>query len=92
MVLNIKVFSLAPMKRDPFLTIVQAKQSAFNKKVGEAAIRNLVGTVQIQKAVRGQLVTNSDFTKPASRTARVVKIDLIKFYELVQEVNKLEME
>jgi hypothetical protein len=58
--------------------------------VGEAAIRDLAGTVMIQKADRGQLVTNSDFSMPAIKAAKDAKIDLIKFYDLAHEAEKLE--
>lgn len=88
--IDIKVFSLPPGKKDnPFVTIVQAKQHDPKIKVGESAIRDLVGTVSIQKADRGQLVTNSDFSKPAINAAKVAKVDLIKFYELAQEAKSL---
>lgn len=88
---DIKVFSLPPIKGDPFVTIVQTKQHAPHIKVGESAIRDLAGTVVIQKADRGQLVTNSDFSSPAYKAAKIAKIDLIKFYELAQDVKNLHL-
>ena len=88
--IDIKVFTVPPIMGNPFFTIVQAKQHEPHIKVGEAAIRDLAGTVTIQKADRGHLVTNSDFTMPAVRAAKDAKIDLIKFYDLAHEAKKLE--
>ena len=49
-----------------------------------------MGTIGIQKADKGHLVTNTDFSGPAITEAKGTKIDLIKFYDLTQHAKDLE--
>jgi hypothetical protein len=55
--------------------IIQCK--CYSKKVGVAAVRDLVGVVSDQRANKGILITNAEFTKPALDFAKGNPIELI---------------
>ena len=55
--------------------IIQCKR--YSKKVGVAAVRDLVGVVSDQRANKGILITNAEFTKPALDFAKGNPIELI---------------
>jgi HJR/Mrr/RecB family endonuclease len=62
--------------------VVQCKQ--WNKQVGEPQVRDLFGTMQHEKAVRGWLVAPRGFSVPAKRWANGKSIDLIDDEELTR--------
>ena len=62
--------------------VVQCKQ--WNKQVGEPQVRDLFGTMQHEKAVRGWLVAPRGFSAPAKRWANGKSIDLIDDEELTK--------
>ena len=49
--------------------VIQAKKWAMGKNVGEPAIRDLIGTIELQKADYGLLITTSGFTANAEKAA-----------------------
>ena len=55
------------------MMLVQAKRYARYRKVGIAAVRELLHVVDDKKATAGMLVTTSGFTKPALSKQRVYK-------------------
>jgi|GEM_PF-2285473 len=86
---DILVWTPPPVMGDNFLTVIQAKRYAKQKKVGSSEIRELIGTKMIFKADKAQIITTSDFSSPAIKTAKSNKIDLLKFYELNDTIIKL---
>lgn len=62
--------------------VVQCKQ--WNKQVGEPQVRDLFGTMQHEKAIRGWLVAPRGFSAPAKRWAKGKAIDLIDDEELTK--------
>jgi hypothetical protein len=83
---DVLVWSPPPVLGDSFLTVIQAKRYGKKKRVGSAEVRELIGTSQLFKADKAQLVTTSDFSRPAISSAKAQKIDLIKFYELNETI------
>lgn len=83
---DVLVWTPPPVLGDSFLTVIQAKRYAKKNPVGSAEVRELMGSSQVFKADKAQLVTTSDFSKPAISTAKAQKIDLIKFYELNETI------
>lgn len=84
------VWTPPPVLGNRFLTIIQAKRFDINHKVGSPIIRDLQGATINFNADRGQIITTSDFSKPAIKTAErsPKKIDLIRFFELVNKLNE----
>lgn len=62
--------------------VVQCKQ--WNKQVGEPQVRDLFGTMQHEKAVKGWLVAPGGFSTPAKRWAKGKSIELIDDEELTK--------
>lgn len=62
--------------------VVQCKQ--WNKQVGEPQVRDLFGTMQHEKAVRGWLIAPRGFSVPAKRWAKGKAIELIDDEELTK--------
>ena len=62
--------------------IVQCKQ--WNKQVGEPQVRDLFGTMQHEKAVRGWLIAPRGFSAPAKRWANGKAIELIDDEEITK--------
>lgn len=85
---DLLVWSPPPVLGNDFLTIIQAKRYNEHRKVGSKEIRELLGTRFIFNADRAQLISTSDFTKAAKATAFFDKIDLIKFTELNDRINR----
>lgn len=86
---DILVWTPPPVYGDDFLTIIQAKRYAKTNKVGSAEVRELIGSRLTFNADKAQIITTSDFSKPAIQTAKDKKVDLIKFYELNDEIKKI---
>lgn len=86
---DILVWTPPPVLGNRFLTIVQAKRYNQAKKVGSEEIRELIGSKIIFNADKAQIITTSDFSVPAKKTAISSNIDLIKFYELNNRINEL---
>lgn len=86
---DILLWTPPPVLGNPFLTVVQAKKYSSRNKVGSSEIRELIGTKIIFNADKAQIITTSDFSKPAIKTAKSAKIDLLKFYELNDTIKKL---
>lgn len=60
--------------------IIQCKQ--WNKQVGEPQVRELYGTMQHEKAVRGWFIAPRGFSKPAKQWVKGKTIELIDDEEL----------
>lgn len=86
---DILVWTPPPVLGNRFLTVIQAKRYEQKNKVGSQEIRELIGTKMIFNADKAQIITTSDFSTPAKLTAESSNIDLIKFYELNDKINKL---
>lgn len=86
---DILVWTPPPVLGNRFLTVIQAKRYSKLNKVGSKEIRELIGTKMIFNADKAQIITTSDFSKPAKKTAQTNKIDLVKFYELNEKINLL---
>ena len=69
--------------------IVQCKKYATSNKVGEPALRDLLGTVTKEKAKGGFFVTTSDFTNAAIQWAKNTSLTLIDSSELVELMKKV---
>lgn len=87
--IDLLVWTPPPILGNRFLTVIQAKKYASRNKVGEPEVRELLGSQIIFKADKAQMVTSSDYSLPAIKTARDNKIDLIKFYELTDTIKNL---
>lgn len=86
---DILVWTPPPVLGNRFLTVIQAKRYNQANKVGSQEIRELIGTKMIFNADKAQIITTSDFSIPAKKTAESSKIDLIKFHELNDKIYKL---
>lgn len=86
---DVLVWTPPPVLGDKFLTIIQAKKYKGTNKVGASEIRELLGTSIIFKADKAQMITTSDYSKEAIKTAKNQKIDLIKFYELNETIQRI---
>lgn len=86
---DLLVWTPPPFLGNPFLTVIQAKRYNKQKKVGSQEIRELIGTKIIFDADKAQIITTSDFSSPAIKTAKSNKIDLLKFYELNDTIKKI---
>ena len=73
--------------------VVQAKRYSLPKSVGVAAVRDLLGAIQLQSADRGILVTTSCFTKGAQNSAftagNIKLIDRLKLIEWLKDAGLL---
>jgi HJR/Mrr/RecB family endonuclease len=83
---DVLVWSPPPVWGDSFLTVVQAKRYGIDKPIGSSDVRDLGGSKLLFTADRAHLVSTSDFSGPAVRTAKSLKIDLLKFYELNETI------
>jgi restriction system protein len=79
---DIIVWTPPPVFGNAFTTVVQTKKYGKQRKVGAAEIRDLVGTQMLFEAQKAQMITTSDYAKPAINTAKKTKIDLVRFYDL----------
>ncbi|WP_342328073.1 restriction endonuclease [Pedobacter sp. FW305-3-2-15-E-R2A2] len=86
---DILVWTPPPVLGDKFLTVIQAKRYIKKNKVGSGEIRELGGTSLLFKADKAQMITTSDYSKPAIETAKSFKIDLLRFYELNETIKGL---
>ena len=86
---DIIVYTPPPILGNKFITVVQAKRYDKNNKVGASTVRDLLGTKFIFNADKAQIITTSDFTKPAQETAKAGNIDLIKFKEFNNTLQEL---
>lgn len=69
------------------LTVVQAKRYAPNRKVGASVVRELVGTVDLQRASTGVLITTSGFEPGARRVEEQYRYRLaLRDYVGLQEL------
>lgn len=79
---DVLVWTPPPVMGNKFLTVVQAKKYSNKNKIGSDEIRELMGTTMFFNADKAQMVTTSDYSGPAIKTAKHHKVDLLKFYEL----------
>lgn len=71
----------------PYSVIIDCKKYSKDNLVGASIVRNLLGTMFINKADRGVLVTSSQFTREAMRIATnqpLELIDRLRLYELLR--------
>jgi hypothetical protein len=86
---DLLVWTPPPIMGNEFLTIIQTKQYNPLHKVSSEEVRTLKGTQLTFEAEKAQIITTSDFSKPAITTAKKIKIDLIRFYELNDTIKKV---
>ena len=86
---DIIVYTPPPIFGNNFITVVQAKRYHENNKVGVSTVRDLLGAKIIFNADNAQIITTSDFSKPAQKVAQKENIDLIKFEEFNCKIQEL---
>ncbi len=86
---DLLIYTPPPILGDDFLTIVQAKRYNKNNKISSQVIRELIGSKVYWKANKAQIITTSDYSKPAIKTAQEHQIDTIKFNDLLSEFNRI---
>ncbi|MDZ4201913.1 MAG: restriction endonuclease [Gallionella sp.] len=72
-----------------FLTVVQLKKISPPAKVGEGAIRDLMGAQMYFNAHKAECLTTSDFTTPAKEVARALHIDLAAYQDLCSKIDSI---
>lgn len=70
------------LRKDGRITVVQAKRYGAGKKIGVAAVQEVVGALAMYKAAEGMVVTNRYFTPQARRLANANGIRLVDRDEL----------
>lgn len=78
----------------PHNVIIECKRYSKDNSIGAGIIRNLLGTMFMNKADRGILVTTSQFTREAIRIAENQPIELIdraKLLELLKQIDKQQL-
>jgi len=70
------------LSKDKEKFVVQCKR--YKGRVGQPILRDLLGTMVHEGAVKGFLVTTGEFTKPAIKWAEGKNIDLIDKYKLAE--------
>jgi hypothetical protein len=85
---DIKVKTLPALRGTPFLTVVQAKHR-LKGKIHSYEIQQLEGARRGASAQRGALVSTAEYTRDSIKYAIGQKIDLISFFDLVDDLQKL---
>ncbi len=85
---DLLIYTPPPILGNEFLTIVQAKRYNKDNKISSHIIRELIGSKVYWKADKAQIITTSDYSKPAIKTAQEHQIDTIKFNDLLSEFSK----
>lgn len=70
--------------------VIQAKQ--YRGQVGSPKVRDLVGAKQVRDADMAVLVTSSNFSSHAERTADRVGVELVTGRELKHRLNESNVE
>jgi len=82
--IDIRAISEKPILKG--LYIIQCKR--YKKPISEPIIRDLYGVVSSERANKGILITNSNFTKAAEKFAKNKPLELINGNKLVQLLEK----
>lgn len=78
------------MKKDGKRVVIQAKRYSYRNRVGIDAIQQVYASKPYYKAHECWVMTNSFFTNPAKKLAKVYDVKLFDCFELIKLIRRIQ--